>query len=81
MKEGAYIEHIKASIKSTRLRNIPDMTVKEHHVISVGLLACCYEQIVDETLRQAIREAFTSAVAMGMKIKPEMITDVRAFGE
>jgi hypothetical protein len=60
------------------MRDIPGMTVQEHHALSIGVLACCYEHVPAE-LQKAIAEAFESAKKMGMNIKPEFVTQVRAL--
>lgn len=60
------------------MRDIPGMTVKEHHALSIGLLACCFEHVPYD-LQSAIAEAFDAANQMGMNIKPELVTQVRAL--
>ncbi len=52
------------------MKDIPGMTVKKHHELSIGVLACCYHHVPDE-LKRAIEEACESAKQMGMNIKPE----------
>lgn len=54
------------------MRNLPDMTVQEHHELSIGLLACCYRQVSPE-LQQAIFEGLLAAQRMGMDIQPENV--------
>lgn len=58
------------------LRDIPGMTVTEHHGLCIGILAVCYEH-VDADLQRAIAEMFESAKAMGMNIRPELVTQRR----
>ncbi len=54
------------------MHDIPIMTVKEHHELTIGVLACCYWHVPDD-LKRAIEEACESAKQMGMNIKPERL--------
>lgn len=51
------------------MKDIAGMTVKEHHELTIGVLACCYKHVPDD-LKRAIEEACESAKQMGMNIKP-----------
>ena len=53
-----------------KLKDLPDMTVTEHHMLCLGVLACCYRH-VDSDLKQAIYEACEAAKNMGANICPE----------
>lgn len=66
------------SLKRVVMRDLPNMTVTEHHVLSIGLLATCYEHVPGE-LQSAIAEAFESAKQMGLNIKPELVTQTRSL--
>ena len=54
------------------MKDIPGMTVKEHHELTIGVLACCYQHVPAD-LKRAIMEACESAKQMGMNIKPERL--------
>ena len=54
------------------MKNIPGMAVEEHHLLCIGVLACCYQHVPAE-LKSAITEACETAKAMGMNIKPERL--------
>jgi len=54
------------------MHDIPEMTVKEHHELSIGVLACCYKHVPDD-LKLAIMDGFKAAKKMGMNIKPENV--------
>ena len=68
----------RGSLHAVVMRDIPGMTVKEHHALSIGVLACCYEHVPAE-LQTAIAEAFESAKQMGLNIKPELVTKTRSL--
>ena len=54
------------------MKDISGMTVAEHHLLCIGVLACCYAH-VPARLKMAITEACESAKAMGLNIKPERL--------
>ena len=64
---------IAGSLKRLVMRDLPHMTVAEHHGLCIGNLACCYEHVPAE-LKQAIAEMLELAKQMGMNIKPELVT-------
>jgi hypothetical protein len=51
------------------MKDLPEMSVKEHHALAIGILACCHEH-VPSGLKRAIVQHLETAKAMGMKIKP-----------
>lgn len=53
-----------------RLQDIPGMTVNEHLLLSLGVMACCYEYVPSE-LKKAIFEACVAAKKMGANIHPQ----------
>lgn len=53
------------------MHDIPEMTVQEHHLLCLGLLARCFSLLPGRGVEQrAIYEAFTSAKAMGQRVEP-----------
>jgi hypothetical protein len=52
------------------MKDIPEMTVREHHELSMGVLAMCFPY-VPKYLQIAILQAAHSAKVMGMKIEPD----------
>lgn len=58
------------SIPHTPMTDLPDMTVNEHHLRCLGVLAECYPH-VPGALKQSILEAACSARKMGCPIIPE----------
>lgn len=51
------------------MKNIPGMTVREHHRLCIGNLAMCYKHVPPD-LQQAIREMCQAAKRMGLPIDP-----------
>lgn len=68
------------SLRKLVLHDIPGMTVIEHHGLCIGILATCYEHVPLD-LQIAIAESLDAAKQMGMNIKPENITQTKAFSE
>lgn len=66
------------SLRKLVLHDIPGMTVIEHHGLCVGILATCYEHVPPD-LQIAIAESLEGAKEMGMNIKPENVTQIKAF--
>jgi len=54
------------------MNDIPGMTVKEHHELTIGVLACCYKYVPID-LQKAIWESLDSAKAMGLDIITENV--------
>ena len=54
------------------MKDIPGMTVQQHHELCIGNLACCYEH-VPPGLKLAILEGIRAAQKMGMNIRPENV--------
>lgn len=71
---------IERDLKRLKLHDIPAMTVREHHGLCIGILATCYENSGPE-LQRAIAEMLHAAKAMGMDIKPELVTDQKKLSE
>lgn len=63
----------------TNMRDIPEMSVDEHHALSIGLLACCFKHVPAD-LQNAIAESLDAAKKMGMNIQPDRVTKERSFG-
>lgn len=69
-------QKIDEAIAKTMLRDLPMMTVKEHHAYCVGILACCYEHVPSH-LQFAIVESLQSIRKMGMNIDVEKFLSER----
>lgn len=52
------------------MKDLPEMTVQEHHELCMGVLACCFQHVPTH-IRAAIYQACQSAQAMGMKIEAD----------
>jgi hypothetical protein len=63
---------VEAAIRSQVLHDIPGMTVTEHHCLSIGLLAVCYQYVPSE-LKRSIEQACNGAAQMGMEIDPSRL--------
>lgn len=58
------------------MHDIPGLTVEDHHLLSIGVLALCFKHVPDD-LKRAIVEALNSAHEMGLNIKPENVTGIK----
>jgi hypothetical protein len=66
-------QEINEAIRTTVLRDVLGvMTVKEHHILTIGVLATCYEHVTP-ALQFGILENLKMAKLMGLNI------DVEAF--
>ncbi len=54
------------------MHDIPDMTVEKHHMLCLGVMACCFEH-VPFPLKAAIMESLASAKEMGLSIQPNNV--------
>lgn len=66
------MQEFMAALRRQPLHDLPGMTVKEHHLLCIGVLAHCFQYVPPE-LQCAIAESLQSARAMGVNIKPELI--------
>lgn len=71
-------EAIAGSLKRLVMHDLPNMTVREHHALCIGNLSCCYDYVPDGQ-KQAIAEMLELAKAMGMNIKPELVTGSKSL--
>lgn len=68
MSTNSKSEKLKADAKN--LHDISELSVNEHMLLSLGVMACCY-QYVPRDLQQAILEACETAKKMGANIYPQ----------
>lgn len=54
-------------IEAAQLKDIPEMTVKQHHFLTLGVLSGCYDYVPHD-LRIAIEEALEAGKRLGMPI-------------
>lgn len=54
----------------SELKDIPEMSVEQHHKLCIGVLAMCYKHVPWE-LKRAIRDGCLAAKDMGMQINPD----------
>lgn len=62
------------------MHDLPGMTVQEHHLLTIGNLAMCYEH-VPLPLQYAIREALESAQQMGLNISLDCLSRTSHLSE
>lgn len=60
-------EVIDAQIEAAILKDLPHMTVKQHHFLTLGVLSGCYDY-VPHNLRIAITEALEAGRKLGMPL-------------
>jgi hypothetical protein len=60
-------------IREIPLKDLPNMTVREHHMLSIGVLSGCYPYVPHE-LQMAIEQALEAIKEMGLPIDFEDMT-------